>query len=155
MTTRRRRFCKAAISKGGGRTCDRVLLRSVASFVQCCSRRSVGMPTDSAAFSYQELDSKVARRLAMLRLAPLGFLGDLARFFRRSARSTRTATSPYKWRSLLRRYEEIGTGALPGVKSLGLRKSRWGLAGWDAGSPKYILGRSLKRVPPSRIGLSQ
>jgi hypothetical protein len=46
------------------------------------------------ALRYQVLDSKLTRRLTILRLALLS-LGGLVRFPRRSARSTRTATSPY------------------------------------------------------------
>jgi hypothetical protein len=75
------------------------------------------MPTDSAAAWYQLLDSNVACRLAVLPVVLLGFFDGAARLFRRSARSTRTATSPYKWRSLLRRYSEIEARTTRGVKA--------------------------------------
>ena len=74
---------------------------------QCDSRLSSGMPIDKAAAWYQLLDSNRCGRFIVLRLVLIGFLSGAVRLFRRSARLTRTETSPFKWRSLLRRYNEI------------------------------------------------
>ena len=97
-------------------------------FTQRCSRLSSGMPTDRAAAWYQLLDSNVAWRLVVFRVVLLGFLDDAVRLLRRSARSTRTAASPYSTNCA--RY----CGAIDrtkddaGRQGTWIRKSRCGLA---------------------------
>ena len=108
----RDRFLERTLGSWGGQWIAPLTHRSISwasnhraqTFSQCCLYPKLSLLLrhvvrtaliNNAVCSYQGLDLKVTCRLTDLRLELLGFLGGAVRFFRRSARSTRTETSPY------------------------------------------------------------